>query len=237
MTSQSKQLLITNSEAGNRLITDASVSIDRADASRQDANVNIQKADSFRKSANFASDHAEEFRDNLSQEFIEYVASRPNQYGTGEIGTSNVNQILHDPHLRTKYAESFLHDKVARLESNWQHGSHSSSHAIHEQYHHFRNQLGNDEHIEAVYKSNVNLQTRNARAKDLSINKKIDGQLKHMTTNQFVDANQEVYDDKNALHDKKLNEEAKQKEVFDHYDRNGKVKNMLTGIKHLGEES
>lgn len=220
----------TGDETGDRLVSDISRSFDSADHSRNELNANQQKADYFRKAASLASEKGSGFRDNLSQEFVEFIGQQPNQHGTRPIGVANVNGILKDAHLRERYANLFLQEKVSEINANWQHGLADSSQKIHAIHHANNSGLGDDRHINAINLSNQHELSVKADEKNLSLEKSIDHSVKKDVNNQFVDYSKEVNDRRNQLHEEKESEANTHHQVTSNYKRDGKLTNIIFGV-------
>lgn len=188
-----------NNEEANRLANTISSSFDRAESARHDFQSHYQEAQNARENASRMEEHAATIQINGNQEYNKWLENRPGTNGHGKMGSRSIEAINKDPHLNQYYANQFIEQYKAKLESGWNHGMASSKPEIHRQYEMNNKMIPNQSMISSDYDASVREIKHKAHIKGLDDKNLIDTSIKQNTISQLSNVKHQINDQSQSI--------------------------------------
>lgn len=176
----------TNDEEGKRFTDNVSSSFDRAENYRKDMASNLQSADNYRQMASYFEENSVHIDDNLTNEFVDWLAKQPNRDGTGKLGIDSVPAIMHDPEYKNKYLQKFANEYKTQFEHDWNHGLSHSKHAIEQTYQNNNRQINSSNTISQFNQTNEKSIRKKSHSEGLSKNHLVNESAKQDTEKNLL---------------------------------------------------
>lgn len=177
----------TGTDQGSRYSDSISSSFDQGDTFRNEAASSYSKSSSFAALASQAQENSSSVMGNYTQEFYEWMRTKPSPYGSGTMSKSAIdNMAAHDPSLLQNYANDFVEYKTSannHVFSQSHHLTNGASHVKHD-YQSYSQSVGGQSHVQHQYehyqeKVNSHKNAASLGTVDSSIPAKTEQQMQH----------------------------------------------------------
>lgn len=224
------QTLRTNSEAGNRLVNNASASFDKAESFRHDMQSHLSQADSAREMASLVAEKADTINVNSNQAFADWLINQPGTDGRGRLGYRGAERLKQDPEGMMHYARQFTEQHQSALSSNWQHNLPSTKGEITQSYHSQQQSIPKEPTVSTHHASNRENISQQANQHGVVPHQIIDSSAKAQTENALQSGQSRIHEEKKHIDQKASAETQKVKQEQSRHRSDGLLSDLWNGI-------